>query len=413
MNKQNRILSLIVAGAILLTTQMSNVSAKRGGDSPAKTVAEGNTEFALDLYDQLKGKEGNLFFSPYSISTALAMTYAGARGETEKQMAEALHFSLSQEALHPAFSSLQAGLNEVQKKGHVKLAIANSLWPHKKYPFKKDFMELVENNYGTSITSLDYAKETEKARQTINKWVEDKTNNKIKDLIKPGILNALTRMVLANAIYFKGNWASQFKKKFTRDMPFRINPSKKIKAPMMFQKHEFGYYTDNQIQVLEMPYVGEQLSMVVLLPKKVDGLAQIEKSLSAAKLKQWTGKLRKTEVETWFPKFKMTLAFSLAEKLIALGMINAFDMGRADFSGMDGTKMLFISAVIHKAFVEVNEEGTEAAAATAVMMMKVSARMYPQFRADHPFIFLIRDKATDSILFMGRVVDPTDEGEGI
>ncbi len=390
-------------------------------------VAAGNTKFALKLYDQLNDEKGNLFLSPYSISTALAMTYAGARGETETEMAKALQFPsfpdkkggpLGSERLHAGFSGLKLGLREAQKKGDVQLSIANALWPQKNYAFRLEYLNLIERDYDSVGRPLDYSN-GEKARGIINRWVEQETKEKIKDLIPSGALDSLTRMVLTNAIYFKGDWLAQFKEKSTREMPFKVTPTKIVKAPMMYQKGNFGYYQDADVQVLEMPYKGDKVSMFVLLPNQGGGqtfrrptnppaqkktLADIEKMLSPAKLSEWIGKVRQTKIDTWFPKFKMTSEFSLSQQLQALGMKKAF--GDADFSGMDGTKRLYISAVLHKAFVEVNEEGTEAAAATAVVIQSRSARRYPSFRADHPFLFLIRDKATGSILFLGRYAEP-------
>ncbi|MFC1884484.1 serpin family protein [Thermodesulfobacteriota bacterium] len=371
-----------------------------------RTLVQGNSTFALELYQQLCSSDSNIFFSPYSISTALAMTYAGARSETEKQMGKVMHFSLSQDKLHLAFSNLQDKLNKIHEEGEVRLYIANSLWPHKEYPFKKEFLELIKENYKTPITALDYAKQTEEARKTINSWVEEKTMDKIKELIKPGILDPLTRLVLANAIYFKGNWANQFDKKNTRHMLFKVSPDKTVKTPMMYQKEKFGYWSDEDLQVLEIPYAGDRLSMVVLLPTKNDGLSQIEKKLTVENLRKWTDKLRKKKVETWLPKFKMEYSLRLEKVLHAMGMVDAFTED-ADLSGMDGTDWLYISAVLHKAFVDINEEGTEAAAATAVVVGRKAVRITPQFRADHPFVFLIKEKQTGSILFMGRMIDPT------
>ena len=381
-----------------------------GSQSNDSTLVLNNSDFAIDLYHKLRSSEGNIFFSPYSISTALAMTYAGARNETEKQMAKAMHFTISQDKLHPAFSNLQEKLKKVQKKGNVQLLIANSLWPHKGYPFRNEFLGLVKKNYKTEITAVDYVRQTEKARKTINAWVEEKTRDKIKDLIKPGILDALTRLVLANAIYFKGNWASQFDKKHTRDMLFKLSPDKTSKTPMMYQKGQFGYWADKDLQVLEMPYVGKQLSMVVLMPTRVDGLPQLEKKLNVENLRRWNSRLRERKVDTWLPKFKLECDFRVDKALQAMGMVDAFT-GDANFSGMDGTDWLYISAVLHKAFVDVNEEGTEAAAATALVMTLKCAPMDPQFRADHPFVFLIQENQTGSILFIGRMTDPTKTGE--
>jgi len=390
---------------LLLSVLLPAVAFGAAGNS----AVTGNTAFACDLYGKLKAQEGNLFLSPYSISTALAMTYGGARGDTEAQMAKALHFGLAQEELHPAFAALEAGLASVQKKGKVKLSIANSLWPQKGYKFLPDYLDLCKKHYGTTITPLDYAKAAEPARKSINMWVEDKTNKKITNLIAPGVLGALTRMVLVNAIYFKGDWASQFKAEATQKQPFHVSGSQTVEASLMHQKREFGYSENNELQVLELPYAGDDLSMIVLLPRKTDGLAGIEAKLTAQNLAAWTGKLHRPKVEVFLPKFKMTSQFSLNDKLAALGMTDAFG-DKADFSGMNGKRDLYISAVIHKAFVEVNEEGTEAAAATAVVMTLRSApieRPAPVFRADHPFLFLIRDNASGSILFLGRIVDPT------
>ena len=406
------------AGLILAITAFSVRPAYGEPAADISTLAEGNTRFALKLYRQLKDGEGNLFLSPYSISTALAMTYAGARGETADEMAAALDFNLPQDQLHAAFSGLQSGLQVGDAKDGVELAIANALWPHKDYPFRKDYVDLIVGSYDSAGQGLDYGN-PEVARGIINGWVEKQTREKIKNLIPEGVIDSLTRMVLTNAIYFKGSWASAFKEKSTREMPFKVAPEKSIKIPMMFQKGKFGYYQDADVQVLEMPYKGEQVSMIVLLPnqggtsfgrpanppEKKRTLADLEKMLTTAKLSEWLGKLRPIKVDTWLPKFKMTTEFSLADKLQALGMEKAF--ANADFSGMDGSKRLYLSAVLHKAFVEVNEEGTEAAAATAAVVGFRSARpMGPRFRADHPFLYLIRDKATGSILFLGRYVTP-------
>ncbi|MFH2019298.1 MAG: serpin family protein, partial [bacterium] len=369
------------------------------------TVVTGNNKFALDIYAQLRNQEGNLFFSPYSISTALSMTYAGARGETETQMAKTLHFNLEQKRLHPAFAQLVRNLI-AEKKGY-QLNIANALWGQKGYGFLELFLQITSQNYGAGLHEIDFAGNTEDARKTINDWVEKQTQDKIKELLKPGVLDSLTRLVLTNAIYFKGNWVSQFKEEKTIiDAPFTLITSQKIKVPMMNQQEEFKYMEENGFQALEMPYIDNELSMVVLLPDKVDGLADLEKSLTMENLTTWLLKLRKQKIDAWLPRFKMTCEFSLADVLKSMGMSDAFALPPADFSGMTGKKDLFISAVIHKAFVEVNEEGTEAAAATAVGIGLTSARQIPVFRADHPFIFLIRDIRSGSILFMGRVMNP-------
>jgi len=401
-------LSVLLAYVLILFfTYIMPVNA--GDGSNTKAVVEGNTTFALDLYGKLKDAEGNLFFSPYSISTALAMTYAGARSNTEKQMAEILHFTLDQKQLHSAFACLEAQLNTLQEKEGIELNVANSLWAQKEYILLEEFLDLIKKYYGAELSLLDFKKACEAARKKINAWVEEKTKNRIKDLIKPGVLDSLTRLVLTNAIYFKGNWESQFKKSKTEETPFWLTAGKSIKVPMMNQKQNFKYMENDNLQVLELPYVGNDLSMIVLLPKKVDGLAQLESTLSVKNLTSWMGLLKEKEISVFLPKFKMSSQFSLNKTLALMGMHDAFSE-KADFSGMTGKKDLYISAVIHKAFVDVNEEGTEAAAATAVGMRLLSMPAPPPiFKADHPFIFLIRHNPSESILFLGRVINPTEK----
>lgn len=383
------------------------VFAEHEDSSEMKTVAEGNTAFALELYTALKEKEGNLFLSPYSISTALAMTYAGTRGNTAKEMAEALHFALGQKELHPAFARLEEQLKAAQEKDGIELSVANSLWAQKEFAFLAEFLDLTKKNYGAGVHHVDFKTAHEAVCKEINLWVEQKTREKIKDLIKPGVLDALTRLILVNAIYFKGDWASQFKKDLTKEAPFQLSPEKSVSVPMMNQKHEIGYAENDEMQIIELSYTGNDLSMIVLLPRKVDGLTKLENDLTTAKLREWTSSLRMKEVIVFLPKFKMTSQFSLERVLAAMGIHDAFG-AKADFSGMDGRKDLFISTVIHKAFVDVSEEGTEAAAATAVVMRLTAAvpMPVPEFRADHPFLFMIRHNPSGSILFLGRIINP-------
>lgn len=397
-----------LAGTLFLLASVSVLLSEYDEKSQSEALVEGNTAFALDVYQRLKDTKGNIFFSPYSISTALAMTCAGARENTAKQMADVLHFTLDQKELHPTFGKLETWLNGIQEKGDVQLNVANSLWPQKGYSFTTEYLTLSKKYYGVRITPLDYRQAVEEARKIINQWVEEKTKDKIKNLIKPGILNPLTRLVLVNAIYFKGNWASQFDEKRTRDETFYLLSGKRVQAHMMAQKEEFRYAKKESLQVLELPYVGADLSMIVLLPGKTDGLPELERHLTPGTLMEWIAGLRKQKVQVFLPKFKMTSQFRLDQTLIAMGMRDAFDPGKANFAGMDGQhNWLYIGAVIHKAFVDVNEEGTEAAAATAVAMrVKMARPTSPIFRADHPFIFLIRDNKTGSILFIGRVLDP-------
>ena len=401
---------LLSAGLLSVLTFIGvphSINAEAKNCQDTEIVVEGNSAFAFGLYEKIKEGEGNIFFSPYSISTALAMTYAGARGKTEEQMGTTLHFTLDQKQFHPAFARLEAQLKAIQEKGDIKLNIANALWTQEDYVFHSEFLKVIERNYGAVLNSVDFKRAHEKARKKINAWVEQKTKDKIKDLIKPGVLNSLTRLVLTNAVYFKGKWKSQFKKCRTKKNPFCLSANKSVEVPMMTQKRQFRYMGNDSLQILEMPYVGSYLAMVVLLPRKVDGLTQLEADLNVENLHMWLSHFRKREVSVFLPKFKMTSQFRLSETLASMGMPDAFG-GNADFSGINGKRDLFISAVIHKAFVDVTEEGTEAAAATAGVISLTSApsKPPPTFRADHPFLFLIHDNRSGSIIFIGRIVNP-------
>jgi serpin B len=377
-------------------------------DKPAANLlVKGNNAFAFDLYAHLAGEKGNLFFSPYSISTALAMTYAGAREQTAMEMAQTLHFPLKQPELHPAFARLLKEMDGKDKKRPFEMHVANALWGQKGYGFLNEFLEVSKANYGAGLREVDFVKDTEGARQAINRWVEEQTNEKIKDLIQPRILDIDTRLVLTNAIYYKAPWETPFSERRTKQDEFQVTPDQKVMVQMMHLTSEFKYFDGGNFQLLDMPYKGHDQSMVVLLPKKSDGLAQLEKTLTAQDLETWLTKGRERQVDVMFPKFKFTQAFELNKKLAAMGMPLAFTSG-ADFSGMDGRKDLHISNVIHKAFVDVHEKGTEAAAATAVVMATASAppETPVKFQADHPFVFVIRDNRTGSILFLGRVSNP-------
>jgi len=299
-------------------------------------------------------------------------------------------------------------LNARGEKGKYELIVANALWGQKGYEFLKEFLQFVESNYDGQLNEVDFIGDTESARRIINAWVEKKTKDKIKDLITQGVLNQLTRLVLTNAIYFKGNWVSQFKKERTEDAPFALVSGEKVDTPMMNQTEQFPYMQEEDFQAIELPYVDNELSMVIFLPKKIDGLADFEKTLTMENLSRWLQKLHKCKVIVSIPKFKMTSQFSLASVLKSMGMTDAFVPDVADFSGMNGKKDLYIFAVIHKAYVDVNEEGTEAAAATAVVTRTtaIGPKEMPVFRADHPFLFLIRDNSSGSILFIGRMMNP-------
>jgi serpin B len=383
-------------------------------EAPAELV-RGNNEFALDLYGRLASGDGNRFLSPFSISCALAMTYAGARGETAAQVAKAMHFNLPPDRLHAAFGRLIADLysrndSKAAPGGArpVELLTANAIWTQSGERILADFQKLIESDYQGGLYPVDFRQAPAAAGQYINHWVEEQTRGKIKDLIKPQHINSRTVVILTNAIYFKALWASPFAAQLTKPDDFQVRPAEKVRVDMMHLSGRFRYAEDAAVQVLELPYQGENLSMVVVLPRAKDGLGALESSLSLAKLDGWLNSLAQRRVEISLPRFKLTAEAELKDALSALGMPAAFVAGEADFSGMTGTRELVISAVLHKAFVEVEEKGTEAAAATGVVMARASVALAPPpvFRADHPFLFLIRDNRNGTILFLGRLVRP-------
>ncbi|MBP1707054.1 MAG: serpin [Chloroflexi bacterium] len=380
--------------------------------SDVAAQVDGNSALAFNLYQVLKEAEGNLFYSPYSISEALAMTYGGARGETERQMQAALQFKLPQDRLHPAFNSLDI---ELSKRGQgakgaddqgFRLHVVNAIWGQQGFKFTQQYLDLLAQNYGAGLRIVDYIKDAEKSRQTINQWVSDQTENRIKDLLPQGSIDSLTRLVLTNAIYFNAAWQSQFQKNATADGQFTLLNGNKVSVPMMRQMHTFGYTEGTDYQAVELPYDGNELSMVILLPK-ADRFKAFEAALKAQQVKDIVQNLKSSEVDLTMPRFKVESQFNLKKALASLGMPIAFSASEADFSGMDGQKDLYISDVVHKAYVNVDENGTEAAAATGVVVGTTSmpAKTY-QVTLDHPFIFFIRDIQTGAILFLGRVASP-------
>jgi serpin B len=377
----------------------------------AKAVVQGNNLFACDLYAQLRQEPDNLFFSPYSISTALAMTYAGARGNTAAEMAATMHFDLPPEKLHPGFGELIKHLNAPGKDRPYQLTVANRLWGQQGYNFLPEFLKLTEDQYRAGLKEVNFAGATEAARQEINAWVEKQTQDKIKELLKKGVLNVNTRLVLTNAIYFKAPWAVPFEEAATKPGDFTLASGDKAQVPMMHKaEKKLLYLKGKDFTAVQIPYKGHELAMVVLLPNTADGLAAVEKSVSAAQLNTWLKQMTLHKVDLKLPKFKVTSEFSLKTVLSDMGMKSAFDPKAADFSGMTSPTKLFISAVIHKAFVDVNEKDTEAAAATAVVMQgKSEPPEYPHatFHVNRPFLFLLKEQQTGSILFVGRVTDPT------
>jgi serpin B len=383
--------------------------AERTSESDARSLVASNAAFGLDLYGQLRATPGNLFYSPYSISCALAMTYAGARGATADEMARTLRFSLPPDRLHPAFAETTREIRASGTERAAELHTANALWAQQGCRFESGFREIAQRNYGAALEEVDFGRATETARRTINAWVERETRDKIKDLIQEGGLTSLTVLVLTNAIYFKGVWMNAFHEEATRPGDFAGAQGAVRNVPLMHQQHVYPYLDDGTIQAIELPYQANELSMIILLPHKVDGLANVEKALAARGLTDSLARMRRTEVVVVLPRFKITAAFNLRTALEALGMIRSFQP-QADFSGMFKAERVHVDAVIHKAHVDVNEKGTEAAAATAVAMQLESARRPlpppPVFRADHPFVFFIRDNRTGSLLFAGRLTDP-------
>jgi serpin B len=447
--------------------------AQQSGDVAAAVA--GNNRFAFDMYHRLRASEtvaendGNLIFSPYSISTAVGMVYAGARGQTAQEIADVFHFSLPQERLHSAYGALIGDLNGPHRTGY-QLSVANRLWGQNGFPMHQPFLDVTRDHYRAELGRLDFVGDAENSRQTINRWVEDQTNDRIKDLIPSGGINDQTRLVLTNAIYFNGDWKQAFNRNATQDRPFAVNATQQIRAPTMFQNGRFRYADGGDFQMLELPYKGDQLSMLIVLPKAggraaelvsgssglaapeidytgpiisidllntkqlqgggstvvppapfatipanefapgpigIDALVELEAGLSPDVLQSAIDNLSFRGVNIYMPKFKLEFGVRLGETLADMGMPTAFGTF-ADFSGI-ADDPLMISQVRHKAFIELDEEGTEAAAATSIEVVATSAWIEPppiSFNADHPFHFLIRDNLTGSTLFMGRVARP-------
>jgi serine protease inhibitor len=400
------IAAAICSALLLGITNLSPAQQVDKMNSDTAAVVKGDNTFAFDLYHKLSTTDGNLFFSPYSISNALAMTYAGARGQTALDMAQTLRFPLDGQRLHFAFADLIQQIDRPGQKRSYQLSVANRLWGQKGYGFLPDFLKLSQDAYGAGLEEVDFEKSTEQARQTINSWVAKETQDRIKDLLPAGSLDEYTRLVLTNALYFTAQWAEAFNEQVTKQDDFKLGGGKNAKVDMMHSGKIMNLFESDAFQLLELPYTGHDLSMLVLLPRKVDGLADLEKQASADNLNKWLGKMKRFHVTLSMPKFKYTSEFKLKDVLTALGMGIAFGKS-ADFSGMTTRERLFIDKVIHKAFVAVDEKGTEAAAATAVVPKPTSLQLAPQatFRADHPFLFLVRDNRTGSLLFMGRVIN--------
>jgi serpin B len=377
------------------------------GSQSIQAIVEANNRFAIKLYRfyREKYKDDNIFFSPFSISSAFSILYEGARGKTAEEIRNVFLFPSRSDVRREGYLTLYEEMNKPGKK--YELSLANALWVQEDYRFLKEYLNLIEKYYGGKATNLDFRRDPEGSRQIINKWVEEKTKEKIKDLLPQGSIDSLTRMVITNAIYFKGLWVFPFDKKKTSDADFKVSQDKIVKVKMMSlpRPQRFNYAETDELQILEMLYEGDELSMLVLLPKE-NSLEKLEKELSLENLNKWRDMLQSKEVVVYFPKLKIVRKYAMVDDLKKMGMPSVFDPSRADLSGLTGKRDLFVTAVYHQAYVDINEEGTEAAAATGIVVGRTAVEKRIIFRADHPFIFLIQDRRNENILFMGRVYNP-------
>jgi serpin B len=405
-----RWLGVAWVAVLAVAVSLPGAGGARAAEPDAAALVKGNSAFAFDLYARLRGRDGNVFFSAYSISNALAMTYAGARGRTATEMAAGLRFPMEGDRLHRSFAAVNRDVNGAGAKGGPSSRSPTRSGPRpaspRAPPSKRRSRISTARPSRRSISSAPPRRRGSRS----TRWVEQQTRDRIKDLIPEGVLTPDTRAVLTNAIYFKGKWKHAFPVMATRNDTFTLSTGQTVgDVPLMRQRRSFRYLDGGTFQALELPYDADQQSMIVFLPKRAEGLAELEQALTAARVADWLTQLVTSEVDVTLPRFKITAEFQLKDALIALGMPLAFSRGRADFSGIATGEPLFLSAVVHKAHVEVNEQGTEAAAATGVMVdfLSLSAREpRPVFRADHPFLFVIRDNGSASLLFAGRLVNP-------
>lgn len=418
MDKRNILIALLMTAifviAIFLINQLNNqlpadsyqdIKTDDSQATPEATKAhvQANNTFAFNLHNKIKSRTKNVFFSPYSISTAMAMAYEGSKDTTANEIRAVMGYSSDPTEMRSSYAFLHNRYNP--ETADYELNLANAFWVEQSYPFLVSYVETLKTSYASKANSLDFINDTEASRGTINRWVEENTNNKIVDLMPQGSITGNTRLVLTNAIYFKGNWKHQFDKSKTSVSKFFVSTDAVVNVPMMKQDDaSFNYYSNNDLQALEMLYKGEQLSMLVLLPSDND-ISKLDQYLNTESLSEIRQEMYLKSIEVFFPKFTFNSDFSLNNTLFEMGIEKAFTK-EADFSGMDGTKNLSISSVIHKAFVDVNEEGTEAAAATGISV-GVTAIETDVFKANHPFVFFIIDRENENILFMGVVNNPT------
>jgi len=405
------------AGGNVDQSNLKRVANPDASSSAVQELVSGNDLFAFDLYQAVRVSGGNLVYSPYSISLAFAMAYGGARGETASQMAAALHYTLPADQFHPAFNALDLELagrpnqaTDVPEADRFQLSIANSLWGQKDFPFLSDYLDLLATNYGAGLRLVDFENAPESARQQINNWISDQTKKRIQNIIPPGAIDPTTRLVLANAIYFKALWEIEFNANDTSDEPFHLINGETVNVPMMSIGHpeNFSYAAGSGWQAISLPYKGSLNEMVVIVPD-AGTFDSFEAGLTAERYNEILAAMAPQLVALSMPKFTFETQYDLNDALAGLGMQDAFDPAAADFSGMDGKRDLSISDVLHKAFVAVDEKGTEAAAAT-VLVMVGSAMPAPslELTIDRPFFFFIRDLPSGTILFMGRVLNPAE-----
>lgn len=403
------------SGVARASAQRERAPAATAGE--LATLVEGNNRFAFELYRALsEGSDGNLIYSPYSVSQALAMVYAGAGGDTERELQDTLHFLLAQDSLHPAFNALDLALAEAaaEQEGEeglsFKLNIANAIWGQAGYEFLPRYLDTLARSYGAGLRLADFQGAPEEAREAINSWVSDETEQKIRDLIPQGAITPDTRLVLTNAIYFNAAWAYQFEESATRDEPFNLLDGSQVSVPTMKQRENFRFVLGEGYQAISLPYHGHRMAMLIVMPD-AGQFESFESTLDATTVDEVLGALQMQDVILYLPRFDFESDASLSDTLAQMGMPTAFAPGQADFSGIDDTRDLFISDVIHKATITLDEEGTEAAAATAVIMELTSAMPEPEepveMRIDRPFIFAIYDTQTGATLFAGRVLDPS------
>jgi serpin B len=422
-NRLKTLFSILITSIILLSacgpgkvsmSRLKRVANPEVVSSDIDQLVSGNTAFAFDLYNAVRNQDGNMVYSPYSISLAFAMAYGGAKGDTAAQMTETLHYTLPGEQFHPAINALDLDLAGrpaeaayVEKKDRFQLNIANSLWGQDGWSFLPDYLDLLAKNYGAGMRLVDFKKDPEGARQQINDWVSDQTRSRIKDLIPPGVIDIMTRLVLANAIYFKATWEYEFDANVTADRQFFLLNGDLVDVPMMQIRHSknLSYAAGDGWQAVALPYKGGLTEMVILLPD-AGNFEAFESGLTAEEYEQILAAMDSQEVILSMPKFSFETRYGLKAILAGMGLQAAFDPNAADFSGIDGVRDLYIADAIHKAFIAVDEKGTEAAAATAVVMLEASLPQGIVLTIDRPFFYVIRDVPTGTILFMGRVLDP-------